>query len=255
MDVPFRADGAVAGAQARSRRRRPARLPGVARGHGDDELAAPGARRHGRRGEDADTSAGSRRFADNQNQVRRGFLLVVGLNLFLVTLGGIFLGQESRRRRREAVDAKERNVQLRSGHQRTHGRAHGAVASTCSGCRKRRRRRSRGRSTMSSEERSRRPRSICSSLSDKLAGGDPQRARLAPRHGGDRRHHPGQAPDHRGPAPDAARQSRHRRRAQMAMQPVQQAIERALPRRDCRTRASGFLRLTASRSIASCRRR
>ena len=49
---------------------------------------------------------------DNQNQVRRGLLLVVGLNLFLVTLGGMFLGQESRRRRREAAEAKERNVQL-----------------------------------------------------------------------------------------------------------------------------------------------
>jgi signal transduction histidine kinase len=50
--------------------------------------------------------------ADNQNQVRRGFLLVVGLNLVLVTLGGIFLGQESRRRRREAAESKERNVHL-----------------------------------------------------------------------------------------------------------------------------------------------
>ena len=39
-------------------------------------------------------------------------LIVVGLNLLLVTLGGIFLGQESRRRRREAAESKARNVQL-----------------------------------------------------------------------------------------------------------------------------------------------
>jgi signal transduction histidine kinase len=51
-------------------------------------------------------------FAENQNLVRRGFLLIVGLNLFLVTLGGIFLTQESRRRRRDAALAEERNVQL-----------------------------------------------------------------------------------------------------------------------------------------------
>ncbi|MET0919209.1 MAG: CHASE3 domain-containing protein [Burkholderiales bacterium] len=53
-----------------------------------------------------------RTFAYNQNLVRVGFLLVVGLNLFLITLGGIFLSQEARRRRREAVEASERNVQL-----------------------------------------------------------------------------------------------------------------------------------------------
>ncbi len=53
-----------------------------------------------------------RTFAYNQNLVRVGFLLVVGLNLFLITLGGIFLNQEARRRRREAVEASERNVQL-----------------------------------------------------------------------------------------------------------------------------------------------
>ena len=48
----------------------------------------------------------------NQNQLRRGFLLLVGLNLLLVTLGGIFLNQEARRRRNEAQEAEERNVQL-----------------------------------------------------------------------------------------------------------------------------------------------
>jgi signal transduction histidine kinase len=49
---------------------------------------------------------------ENQNQLRRGFYLVAGLNLFLVTLGGIFLHQESQRRRREAAEAEERNVAL-----------------------------------------------------------------------------------------------------------------------------------------------
>ena len=53
-----------------------------------------------------------RLFADNQNEVRRGFLLLVGLNLLLVTLGAVFLSQELRRRRQEAVEARERNVQL-----------------------------------------------------------------------------------------------------------------------------------------------
>ena len=53
-----------------------------------------------------------RLFADNQNEVRRGFLLLVGLNLLLVTLGAMFLSQELRRRRQEAVEARERNVQL-----------------------------------------------------------------------------------------------------------------------------------------------
>src|SRR5262245_44907073 len=37
----------------------------------------------------------------SQNQLRRGFYLLAGLNLVLVTLGGIFLNQESHRRRRE----------------------------------------------------------------------------------------------------------------------------------------------------------
>ena len=49
---------------------------------------------------------------ENQNQLRRGFYLVAGLNLLLVTLGGIVLNQESRRRRREAAEAEERSVQL-----------------------------------------------------------------------------------------------------------------------------------------------
>jgi signal transduction histidine kinase len=49
---------------------------------------------------------------DSQNQLRRGFYLLAGLNLLLVTLGGIFLNQESRRRRREANEAEERNVRL-----------------------------------------------------------------------------------------------------------------------------------------------
>src|SRR4029453_3559083 len=48
----------------------------------------------------------------SQNQLRRGFYLLAGLNLFLVTLGGIFLNQESQRRRREAAEAEQRNVRL-----------------------------------------------------------------------------------------------------------------------------------------------
>ncbi len=51
-------------------------------------------------------------FAENQDQVRLGTLLLVGLNLFLVTLGGVFLNHESRRRRREAAEVEERNVAL-----------------------------------------------------------------------------------------------------------------------------------------------
>jgi signal transduction histidine kinase len=49
---------------------------------------------------------------ENQNQLRRGFYLVAGLNLFLVTLGGIFLSQDAQRRRREAAEAERRNVAL-----------------------------------------------------------------------------------------------------------------------------------------------
>lgn len=51
-------------------------------------------------------------FADNLSHVRTRFLVLVALNLFLVTLGGIFLTQEARRRRHEAVQAEQRNVQL-----------------------------------------------------------------------------------------------------------------------------------------------
>ena len=50
--------------------------------------------------------------SQNQNQLRRGFLLLVGLNLLLVTLGGIFLNQEARRRRNDAQETEGRNVQL-----------------------------------------------------------------------------------------------------------------------------------------------
>jgi signal transduction histidine kinase len=53
-----------------------------------------------------------RAFTDNQDEVRTGFVLVVVLNLFLVTLGAITLSQESRRRRREAAEAEGRNVKL-----------------------------------------------------------------------------------------------------------------------------------------------
>ena len=51
-------------------------------------------------------------FSDSQDQIRGGFLVLVGLNLFLVTLGSLFLSQELRRRRREAAEANERNATL-----------------------------------------------------------------------------------------------------------------------------------------------
>ncbi len=44
--------------------------------------------------------------------IRWGFFLVVGLNLLLVTLGAVLLGQDSRRRRLEAAEANERNARL-----------------------------------------------------------------------------------------------------------------------------------------------
>src|SRR5262245_25279653 len=44
--------------------------------------------------------------------IRWGFFLVFGLNLILVTLGGVMLGLESRRRRREAVAATDRGDRL-----------------------------------------------------------------------------------------------------------------------------------------------
>ena len=49
---------------------------------------------------------------ESQNQLRRGFYLLAGLNLLLVTLGGIFLSQDAQRRRREAAEAEQRNIQL-----------------------------------------------------------------------------------------------------------------------------------------------
>jgi signal transduction histidine kinase len=117
-------------------------------------------------------------FTDNQNQVRRGFLLVAGLNLFLVTLGGFILSQESRRRFRETAEAKERNVQLvKAVTERTAeltGLSHYLQQ-------------------MQEEEKAKVAREIHDELggtlaaakidlqllSDKLTGGDPQRARLA----------------------------------------------------------------------------
>ncbi len=51
-------------------------------------------------------------FGGHQDQLRREFLLVVGLNLVLVTLGAVTLYQEARRRRREAAEVTERNVKL-----------------------------------------------------------------------------------------------------------------------------------------------
>jgi signal transduction histidine kinase len=53
-----------------------------------------------------------RLLTENQNELRRGFLLLVVLNLFLVTIGSVFLSQESRRRRKVASEAEQRNVQL-----------------------------------------------------------------------------------------------------------------------------------------------
>jgi signal transduction histidine kinase len=56
-----------------------------------------------------------RRFAGFERSlvaVRWGFFLVVGLNLVLVTLGAVLLGQDARRRSREAIEARERNTRL-----------------------------------------------------------------------------------------------------------------------------------------------
>ncbi len=117
-------------------------------------------------------------FAENQNRIRRGFLLLVGLNLFLVTLGGITLSQESRRRRHEAAAAHERNVKLEQAvNERTTeltGLSHYLQQ-------------------LQEEERAKIAREIHDELggtlaaakidlqliSDKLASGDPQRMRLA----------------------------------------------------------------------------
>ena len=51
-------------------------------------------------------------FERNLVVTRWGFYLVVGLNLFLITMGAIFLGQDARRRIREGAEAKERNAEL-----------------------------------------------------------------------------------------------------------------------------------------------
>ena len=117
-------------------------------------------------------------FAYNQNVVRVVFLVVVGLNLFLITLGGIFLGQEAQRRRREAAKARERNLQL----------AHAVKERTAelTGL-------SHYLQRVQEEEKAKIAREIHDEMggtlaaakidlqlvSDKLAGGDQQRARLA----------------------------------------------------------------------------
>ena len=180
-----------------------------------------------------------RAFADNQNQVRRGFLLVVGLNLFLVTLGGIILNQESRRRRHEAAEAKERNVQL--------ARAVTERTAELTGL-------SHYLQRLQDEEKAKLAREIHDELggtlaaakidlqllSDKLAGGDPQRARLARIMA----------------AIDETIQVKRRiiedlrptlldnlgigRRAQVAVRPVQQALEHALSCRDAGREPSAF---------------
>jgi signal transduction histidine kinase len=51
-------------------------------------------------------------FAENQTRVRRWFFLEVGINLFLVVSGGIFLAQDARRRRREAKSALMQSTHL-----------------------------------------------------------------------------------------------------------------------------------------------
>jgi signal transduction histidine kinase len=51
-------------------------------------------------------------FTENQDRVREGFIVVAIINLLLVTLGGIFLSQDARRRNREAIEAEKRNLML-----------------------------------------------------------------------------------------------------------------------------------------------
>ena len=106
------------------------------------------------------------------------FLLVVGLNLFLVTLGGIFLSQEAQRRRREAAEARERNVQLAQAVKERTAELTGL---------------SHYLQRVQEEEKAKIAREIHDEMggtlaaakidlqlvSDKLAGGDQQRARLA----------------------------------------------------------------------------
>ena len=58
-----------------------------------------------------------RRFQTFERQLqlaRWGFYLVVGLNLALLFLGAIALGQDARRRRKEAIEAQGRNAELAS---------------------------------------------------------------------------------------------------------------------------------------------
>src|SRR5205823_6186508 len=44
-------------------------------------------------------------FAESQDRVRQGFIVVAVINLLLVSLGGIFLSQDARRRNRQAAEA------------------------------------------------------------------------------------------------------------------------------------------------------
>jgi signal transduction histidine kinase len=53
-----------------------------------------------------------RTFQENLRLAQWALYLIVGLNIFLVALGALFLGQDSRRRRREFAEAARRNAQL-----------------------------------------------------------------------------------------------------------------------------------------------
>lgn len=53
-----------------------------------------------------------RTFEESLRLAQWALYLIVGLNIFLVSLGALFLGQDSRRRRREAREAARRNAQL-----------------------------------------------------------------------------------------------------------------------------------------------
>jgi signal transduction histidine kinase len=56
-----------------------------------------------------------RRFTTFEKSLRLAhwaLYLILGTNIFLLSLGAVLLGQDSRRRRREARDAEQRNVQL-----------------------------------------------------------------------------------------------------------------------------------------------
>jgi signal transduction histidine kinase len=52
------------------------------------------------------------RFEHELDLARWGFYLVVGLNLLLLLLGAVALGQDARRRRKEAIEAQGRNAEL-----------------------------------------------------------------------------------------------------------------------------------------------